>query len=123
VSALSGQVITTITDGSGSPVVCVTWFFNPSTLALRNNPAAWTDPSGTTWPAGSGALIGANLLNMAVRMVIRDGSGSILRRVLLPASTGRKATAAQLAAASPPDGPFTLATDLNGLTFDLSGAQ
>lgn len=121
--ALSGQVVTTVTDGTGTPIVCVTWFFNPATLALRNNPAAWTDPSGTVWPAGTGALIGANLLNTAVRMVIYDDSGNVVRRVLLPASTGRSATANQLKNAAPPDGPYTLSTDLNGLTFDLSGAQ
>lgn len=121
--ALSGQIITTISDGSGQPIVCVTWFFNPSTLALRNNPIAWTDPSGTVWAIGSGALIGANLLSQAVRMVVRDDTGAVIRRVLLPASTGRAATATQLKNAAPPDGPYTLATDLNGLTFDLSGAQ
>lgn len=121
--ALTGQVITTITDGTGAPIVCVTWFFNPATLALRNNPADWTDPSGTVWVAGSGALIGANLLTRAVRMIIKDSSDAVVRRVLLPAGTGRAATAVQLRNASPPDGPYNLSTDLNGLTFDLSGAQ
>lgn len=118
--ALSGQVVTTITDNTGSPIVCVTWFFDPTTLVLRNNPIDWTDPSGTLWPAGSGALIGANLLNRAVKMRINDAGGNQIRRVQLPASTGRAVTKTQLANAAPPDGPYTSSTDLNGLTFDLS---
>lgn len=118
--ALSGQVITTITDGTGAAIVAVTWFFDPTTLVLRNNPIAWTDPSGTVWAIGSGALIGANLLNRAVKMRVNDASGVQIRRVQLPAGTGRAVTKTQLANAAPPDGPYTSSLDLNGLTFDLS---
>jgi hypothetical protein len=123
VPALSGQIITTITDGTGAAIVQVSWFFDPTTLVLRNNPIAWTDASGTVWPIGTGAIIGANLLNKAVRMVIRDSGGTVVRRVRLPAGTGGSYTKTQLANAAPPDGPYTVSTDLNGLTFDLSGAQ
>ena len=49
--ALSGQVITTITDENGVPAVTVTWFWDPATMLLRNNPTPWTAPDGTVWPA------------------------------------------------------------------------
>jgi hypothetical protein len=117
--ALSGQVITSLTDSSGNVAVQVTWFFNPSTGALRNNPSAWTAADGTVYPVGTGALIAANLLGRAVKMRINDVSGNQIRRVQLPAG-GRSVTAAQLASAPSPDGPYTTAADLNGLTFDLS---
>lgn len=143
--ALSGQVITTITDSTGAPIVCVTWFFNPVSAAnaadwtdnngvlhpagtvqvntLRNNPVDWTDPSGTVWPAGTGAIIGANQLAQPVRMIVVDPQGVVARRVLLPANTGRSVTAVQARNAAPPDGPYNFSQDLNGFTFDLSGAQ
>lgn len=117
--ALSGQLIMNLTDSTGQPAVTVTWFFNPTTLALRNNPTDWTDPSGTVWPAGTGALIGVNLLGRTVKMRINDAGGALIRQVNLPAG-GRSVTAAQLRNAAPPDGPYQSATDLNGLTFDLS---
>ena len=121
--ASSGQTTSTIYD-AGQPIVCVTWFFNPATLVLRNNPADWTDPSGTVWTAGSGALIGVNLTSVAVRVVVYDTDGvTVLRRVKLPANGGHAVTKTVLANLAPPDGPFTLSTDFNGLTFDLSGAQ
>lgn len=117
--ALTGQVISSITDASGNPAVTVTWFFNPVTRALRNNPVAWTSPDGTVWPIGSGALIGVNQLGRQVRVRINDLQGNEIRRVTLPAG-GRALTAAQLASAPAPDGPYTSADDFNGLTFDLS---
>jgi len=117
--ALTGQVITTITDASGEPVVTVTWFYNPANSNLRNNPASWTAPSGTVYPAGTGALIGDNRLGRMVRMRINDAGGNQIRRVNLPAG-GRSVTANQLANAAPPDGPYTTVQSLNGLTFDLS---
>jgi hypothetical protein len=145
VPALSGQVITTITRADGTPAVCVTWFFNPAAAlnaadwtdplgvlhlagtvllnTLRNNTQSWTDPSGTVWPAGAGALIGVNLLDTDVRMIINGSDGSVIRRVLLAAGTGRAVTRTQLANAAPPDGPYVFSQDLNGITFDLSGAQ
>lgn len=117
--ALNGQVITTITDGAGLSVVTVTWFYNPANGNLRNNPAAWTAPGGTVWATGAGALIADNQLGRQVRVVVNDAAGSMIRRVTISAG-GRALTAAQLAAAPPPDGPYTNATDFNGLTFDLS---
>lgn len=117
--ALNGQIITTITDGTGAVAVCATWFYNPATGALRNNPAAWTSPDGTVWPIGSGALIAANQLGRTVKVRVNDAGGNQIRKVSIPAGGGAL-TAAQLAAAPPPDGPYTTAADFNGLTFDLS---
>jgi hypothetical protein len=117
--ALNGQIISTITDDTGKAVVTVTWFYDPATGALRNNPVAWTAPSGKVWAIGSGAIIADNQLGRQVRCVVNDETGAMVRRVTIPPS-GRAATAAQLAAAPPPDGPYTTMQDLNGLTFDLS---
>lgn len=117
--ALSGQVIVTVTKDDGTPAVTVTWFYNPTTLALRNNPTAWTAPDGTVYAAGTGALIADNQLGRAVRMRINDAEGNQIRRVQIPIG-GRAVTAAQLRNAPAPDGPYELSTDLNGITFDLS---
>lgn len=117
--ALTGQVITQLTTSTGAPAVTVTWFFNPANGNLRNNPAQWTAPDGTAYPAGTGALIADNQLGRAVRMRINDPQGVLLRRVQLPPG-GRSVTANQLANAPAPDGPYTTSADLNGLTFDLS---
>ena len=117
--ALSGQVIVTVTKDDGTPAVTVTWFFNPANGNLRNNPTQWTAPDGTVYPAGAGALIADNQLGRAVRMRINDENGNQIRRVQIP-SGGRSVTANQLANAPAPDGPYLVATDLNGITFDLS---
>lgn len=117
--ALDGQVFTTIPDGNGGIGVTVTWFFDPATRILRNNPLAWTAPDGTVYPAGTGALIADNQLGRQVRVRVNDQDGNQIRRVTIPAG-GRSATKAQLAAAPAPDGPYVTAADFNGLTFDLS---
>jgi hypothetical protein len=119
VPALTGQVIMTLTRANGTPAVTITWFFNPATLALRNNPAQWTAPDGTVYPAGTGAMIADNQLGRVIRMRINDAEGNQIRRVQLPVG-GRSVTANQLANAPEPDGPYVLATDLNGLTFELA---
>lgn len=117
--ALSGQVITSIPDANGVPAVTVTWFYNPANGNLRNNPIAWTSPDGTVWPIGSGALIAANQLGRTVKVRVNDLAGNEVRRVSLPPG-GRTVTATQLANAPAPDGPYTVASDFNGLTFDLA---
>lgn len=117
--ALSGQVITTITDNTGAPAVTVTWFFDPATRVLRNNPAEWVAPDGTAYPAGTGALIADNQLGRTVKVRINDESGVQIRRVNIPAG-GRSVTKSQLANAPAPDGPYVSADDFNGITFDLS---
>lgn len=113
--ALSGQVVTAL----GAAAVTVTWWFNPANGNLRNNPAQWTAPSGTVYPAGTGALIGDNLLGRAVRVRINDAGGNQIRRVTLPPG-GRSVTANQLSNAPAPDGPYNVTGDFNGLTFDLT---
>jgi hypothetical protein len=118
--ALSGQVITQITDAQGLPMVTVTWFFDPATRVLRNNPIAWTAPDGTVYPIGTGALIADNRSAVQVRVRVNDGAGNLVRQVTIPASGGRSVTKTQLANAAPPDGPYTSADDFNGLTFDLA---
>jgi hypothetical protein len=117
--ALNGQIISTITDGQGNPAVIISWFFDPTTRVLRNNPADWTDAAGTLWPAGSGACIADNLLGRQIRVAINDSSGNTLRQVKI-GTGGRTFTKNQLANAAPPDGPYTTADDFNGLTFDFS---
>lgn len=117
--ALSGQVITTIPDANGVPAVTVTWFFHPVTRALRNNPQDWTSPDGQVWEAGDGALIAANQLGRPVKVRINDDQGNQVRRVTIPVG-GRAIKATPLANAPAPDGPYVIAEDFNGLTFDLS---
>ncbi len=115
--ALSVQVIMTVTDTTGAPAVVVTWFFNPTTRALRNNPADWTDPTGQVWAAGSGALIAANQTGQPVRVRINNAAGESVKRVNIPVG-GRAIKPTPLA--NDPDGPWLVAEDFNGLTFDLS---
>jgi hypothetical protein len=117
--ALSGQIITQITDDQGQPMVTVTWFFDPTTRVLRNNPVAWTAPDGTVYPAGTGALIADNRTAQQMRVRVNDAAGNLVRRVTIPASGARTATAVQLANAPAPDGPYVTAADFNGLTFDI----
>ena len=117
--ALSGQIIMTVTGATGAPAVVVTWFFDPTTRVLRNNPADWTDPTGQVWATGSGALIAANQLGRPVKVRINDAQGNEVRRVTIPVN-GRAIKATPLANAPAPDGPYTVAEDFNGLTFDLT---
>lgn len=117
--ALSGQVITQITDGNGQPMITLTWFFDPTTRVLRNNPTAWTAPDGTVYAAGTGALIADNRTAVQQRLRINDENGDLLRRVTIPAASGRSVTKNQLANAPAPDGPYVSADDFNGITFDL----
>ena len=64
-----------------APAVAATWFYDPDTSLLWDNPVEWVAPSGRVWPAGSGALIADNLLERQVRVVIRDEAGAELREV------------------------------------------
>lgn len=116
----NGQITMTLPGPAGDPAVFVSWFFDPDTLVLRDNPTSWTDPTGTVWDPGTGALIGVNNLDRDARMVIYGDGGATVRQVLLPATATFSATAEQLKNTPPPDGPYLLATDLNGLSFDLS---
>jgi hypothetical protein len=117
--ALNGQVITQITNAQGQPQITVTWFFDPATGILRNNPIAWTAPDGTVYPVGTGALIADNRTAAQQRVRINDENGNLVRRVTIPASGARTVTKNQLANAPAPDGPYVNSSDFNGLTFDL----
>lgn len=120
--ALSGQVISTLYDPATNAVaIQVTWFYVPASRVLRDNPAAWTDGNGRVWAAGSGAFIGVNATNRQVSAIIVNATGQTVRKVTLPANTGRALTAVQLSQVAPPDGPFTTADDLNSLTFNFAG--
>jgi hypothetical protein len=120
VPALSGQVITQITDAAGNPAITVTWFFDPATRVLRNNTVAWTAPDGTVYPAGTAAAIGDNRTNVQQKVGVVV-NGVQLRWLTIPAGGARTGTATQLANLSPANGgPYTTADDLNGLTFNLA---
>lgn len=116
--ALSGQVISTLRDGSGAPIITLTWFYNPATGALRNSTAAWTSPSGKQYPAGS-CLIVDNGTGRAVKVSASNPETGTSRTFNIPIND-RVLTAAQLAAVPAPNGPVTMSADLSGITFDLS---
>lgn len=115
--ALSGQVITMLTNDAGAPAIVVSWFFNPATGDLRDAPSPWTSPTGKVWTGK--CLIADNMTSRAIAMTITNPATGTTRTLSIPAND-RSLTAAQLAALPPPNGPFTKSTDLNGLSFDLS---
>lgn len=108
--ALDGQIIMTLTDGSGQPYIVATWFWDPATGVLRDGTYVTSRGSRT------GALIVDNLTGKPQAVAIADSVGTISRTVNVPAN-GYAATAAQLAKLNP---PVTTAAQLNGLTFSLS---
>jgi hypothetical protein len=116
--ALTGQVITTLRDGAGTPVITVSWFFNPANGNLRDSTTAWTSPSGKVYPAGS-ALIADNGTGRAVSLTVVNPETSKQRTFAIPVND-RKLTAAQLLAIPAPNGPVATSADLAGLSFDLS---
>jgi hypothetical protein len=116
VPALSGQVMSTIRDGTGTPIITVTWFFDPATGNLRDSTASWTSPSGKVYPAGL-CLIADNGTGRVVSVTVNNPTAS--RTFSIPVND-RKQTAAQLAAIPAPNGPVTTSADLAGLSFDLS---
>jgi hypothetical protein len=116
--ALSGQVISTLTDENGQPLIVLTYFFDPATYLLRNSLTSWTSPSGKTYPAGS-ALIADNGTGRVVSVVVNNPETGSNRTFSIPA-TDRKLTLAQLLAIPAPNGPVQTVGDLAGLSFDLS---
>lgn len=105
--ALSGEVISTLRDGTGAVVIQSVIFFTPATGALRDG--TYTTSVGDR----TGALIVDNLTGRSVRVVVRDAAGNEIRAVSVP-SGGVARTAAQMAAVG-----VTNLSDLDGLTFDL----
>ena len=118
--SLVGQVESTIYTANGQPAITITWFFDNTTRVLRTNPAQWTAPDGTVYPAGSGALIVDNALPKQIRVEVNVG-GTVVRWIDVPASTNRAFSPTQLANISPANGgPYTTAADFNGVTFSLA---
>jgi hypothetical protein len=116
--ALNGQVITTLRDDSGNPVITVTWFYNPATGDLRDSTATWTSPSGKVYAAGF-ALIADNGTGRVVAVTIRNPETAQQKTIAIPVND-RRLTLAQLAAIPAPNGPVATTGDLSGLSFDLS---
>lgn len=106
--ALSGEVISTIRDGSGQVLIEAVFFYTPGTGALRDD--TYTTSAGPQ----TGALVVDNRLGRPVRVVIRDSAGAELRSVNVPTG-GVTRTAAQMAGLG-----ITNISQLNGLTFDLA---
>lgn len=86
--ALSGQAMIVRPHTDGTPLVCATWFWNPDGMIgsrpLRNNPLAWVDPWGTTWPANTAAFMSINKTNRPWRLKVSNTLGLILRTVPVP---------------------------------------
>lgn len=111
--ALSGQVISTLTDANGNVAIVATWFYDQATGNLRNG--TWTSERGTF----NGALIADNATGRTVKVNVANTDGTVARTFSIPTS-GRALSAADLAAVPPPNGPVTTNAQLSGLTFDLT---
>jgi hypothetical protein len=115
--ALIGQVIMTVTDNTGAPLMIVTWFYDPVTFNLRDNPTTWVAATGQSFPAGTGAVICVNNTGGNARLIVLDNDGvTVIRQISIP-QAGRAATATQLAALNP---PYTTLADMAGMSFDVA---
>lgn len=112
-TALTGQVISTIRDGNGNTIIALVYFFTPATLLLRDDVYV-TVQDGTK----TGAVIADNTTNRALKVVLTNDVNGNSRIVNVPAH-GRALTVAQLAGLPIFSNPPKLA-DLNGFTFDLA---
>jgi hypothetical protein len=108
--ALSGQTVMTLRNGAGATVIEVTMSWNTADGTLRN--ATVTTSAGSK----SGALVADNQTGRAVRVFVRDSTGTETRAFPVVPS-GAALTVAQLAALSP---SVTTISQLGGLTFDLA---
>jgi hypothetical protein len=103
--ALSGGVVSTLTDGAGNPVFVVSQWFVPETLALRD--VATTTSRGTQ----TGALVVDNMTGRAQQVTVTNAAGTV--RTFNIGPNGVALTVAQLAALTP---PITTIADLAGLS-------
>lgn len=110
--ALSGEIISTITDGTGAPVFVVYEFFDATTRAMRDVTQA------TSTGNKRGALIVDNMTGRSQQIIVTNETGAV-RTFNIPPS-GSVLTAAQLAALAPPNGPVNTITDLSGLSPSLT---
>lgn len=109
--ALTGEVISTLRDGSGNTIIAVVFFFDPNTRALRNDVYTTVQDGQKT-----GALIADNVTSGPITVVLTNDVNGNSRTVNVPAH-GRALTAAQLAALPR---PLTTLDDLNGFTFQVA---
>lgn len=108
--ALSGEIISTLRDGSGNTIIAVAIFYDPNTRLLRDGSYA-TVQDGTK----TGAVIADNTTSQSITVVLTNIQGAS-RNVSIPAH-GRALTAAQLAGLNP---PIASLDDVNGFTFQLA---
>jgi hypothetical protein len=111
--ALTGEVILTLTDGTGAPVFVVYQFFNPADYTLRD--ATQTTSRGSR----TGALIVDNMTGKTQRVIVTNPDTGRVRNLSI-AANGAALTVAQLAAIAPPDGPIATMEDLAGLMPSLT---
>jgi hypothetical protein len=111
--ALTGAVVSTITDGTGAPVFVIYEFFDPATNLLRD--ATQTTSRG----ARTGALIVDNQTGRPQRITVLNADTGSARNINVTAN-GVALTVAQLAALAPPDGPITTIQDLAGISPSLT---
>lgn len=104
----SGQVVSTITDGTGAPIFVIYEFFNPATLAMQDRTVT------TSVGSRTGALIVDNMTGRPQQITATSDAGNV-KTFNIP-SGGRTLTAAQLAAVPAPDGPVLTIQDLAGLS-------
>lgn len=111
--ALNGEVISTLTDGTGAPVFVVYEFFTPATGALRDATQQTSTGSRT------GALIVDNMTGKPQAVTVSDAGGPV-KTFNVPAS-GVALTVAQLAANKQSNGgPITTMADLAGISPSLT---
>lgn len=103
-AAAPGQIIMTIPDAAGATAVQVAINYNPANGQLRD----------ATFNGQTGAIIADNQTGRNQRVVVRNGSGTVVRSVTIRPSD-KAFTAAQCAAAG-----FSTVADVAGLTFELT---
>lgn len=106
--ALNGEIISTLTDGIGSPVFVIYEFFDPATGNLRDATQA------TSVGNRTGALIVDNMTGRSQKITATSDAGTV-KTFNIPVN-GRTLTVAQLSALPPPDGPISSISDLAGLS-------
>jgi hypothetical protein len=111
VPALVGEIISTLRDGSGAPIVAVVIFYDPATGLLRNATYS-TVADGDRF----GAVVVDNITNGPVAIQLTNDVSGNARKLNVPAH-GRAFTVAQLAALP---ANITSLSDLNGFSFNFA---
>lgn len=109
-TALPGGAVSTVMDGTGTPIFVVSEWYTPGTGALRN--VATTTSRGTV----TGALVVDNMTGRAQQVTVTNPETGAFRSFNIgPNGTGL--TVAQLAALTP---PVTTIQNLAGLSPSLT---